>query len=74
VSRKKGSGRGKVLTKTQKLQLLRAVGRRPGASIQSILDEYNILCSDETAISYLKSMGYSYKKTQKEPYLNYVDE
>ena len=74
VSRKKGSGRRKVLTKAQKLQLLRAAGRRPGALVQSIIDEFNIPCSDETAITYLKSMGYSYKKTQKRPYLDYVDE
>jgi len=74
LTRKKGSGRPKILTKAHKLKLLKAAGRHFGRSVQDMIDECNIPCSDETARGYLKSMGYTFKKSQKMPYLEYEDE
>lgn len=70
LGRKKGSGRPHVLNKTQKLKLLQLVKWNFGKPLSSIIRENNLGCTTQTARNYLRSIGFSYQKTQKKPHLN----
>lgn len=74
LSRKKGSGRPKSLTKAQKLRLLRTIEAHFGTPLSNIIRDLRLPCTIRTARNYLRSVGYSYKKTHKMPYLNYQSE
>ena len=73
VWRKQGSGRPQVLTARRKQTLFKVVMYHPTQPLADILSQYNIACSIRTAQRYLKSRGFSYKKTQKRPYLTYIN-
>ena len=73
LQRKRGSGRQPVLTKAQKLKLCRLVEKYPEMSAATLAAECKINCSPQTIRNYLKSIGYSYKKTESQPYLTVQD-
>lgn len=68
--RKKGSGRPQVLTKSEKHRLRNAIEREPCTALATIMRNLNIRCANSTARLYLKSIGYSYKKTRPKPHLS----
>ncbi len=74
LTRKKGSGRPKVLTKRDKLRLLQAVRWNFSRPLSAIIRQLGLQCSTQTARNYLHSVGYSYKKAQKRPYLSYQNQ
>ena len=69
-SRRKGSGRRSVLTATDKRQLRDAVTRTPCVLLHTIIRNLNLPCSVRTARTYLKSIGWSYKRTRSRPHLS----
>ena len=71
LSMKKGSGRPHIMTKSHKLRLRNAINRSPCTPLATIVDSLDLPCSVVTAPNYLKSVGYSYKKTRPKPYLSY---
>lgn len=71
LKRKKGSGRPQVLTKNHKIRLINAIIKNPCQSLSSIVANLNLPCCNVTAKNFLKSKGYSYKKTRPRPYLSY---
>lgn len=71
IARKRGSGRRNALSKSQKLQLLLTIRWNFAKPLSAIVVELGLPCTVQTARNYLHSKGYSYKKTQKRPYLSY---
>ncbi len=68
---KQGSGRPQCLIKIQKLRLLQAVRWNFSTALSTIVMELRLPCTLQTARNYLHLIRYSYKKTQRRPYLTY---
>ena len=70
--RKKGNGRPRALTESQKLQLIATVGTRFGAPLATIVRGLGLPCGVRTAKRCLLKAGFSFKKSQKVPTLSKI--
>ena len=62
---------GQGANKATKNSVVGTVRSDPTVTLKAIINKHALPCSTRTIQRYLKSIGYSYKKAQKVPYLDY---
>ena len=70
VKRRRGSGRPQLLNAREKLRVLRTVEYNPTMALSLLMQRYSIPGSVQTVRNYLKKQGFTYKKTQRKPYMD----